>query len=126
MAVDIGVFLTTWAPRLNLLLVAYVVYLFISLFRRKSDEHIYTTPWKLLFVAVSVYIVEQSLTVLRMLEIVSYPHLLVNGAFEIVIITLFIYTLLLHRYFTKRRGGATLLLKKLVLAGGRSGFVEVI
>ena len=97
MAVDIGVFLTTWAPRLNLLLVAYVVYLFISLFRRKSDEHIYTTPWKLLFVAVSVYIVEQSLTVLRMLEIVSYPHLLVNGAFEIVIITLFIYTLLLQR-----------------------------
>ncbi len=97
MAVDIGVFLTTWAPRLNLLLVAYVVYLFIQLFIRKSDEHIYTTPWKLLFVAVSIYIVEQTLTVFRMLGFVSYPHLLVNGMFEIAIITTFIYTLLLQR-----------------------------
>lgn len=97
MAVDIGVFLTTWTPRLNLLLVAYVVYLFIQLFIRKSDEHIYTTPWKLLFVAVSIYIIEQGLTVLRMLGFVSYPHLLVNGIFEIGIITTFIYTLLLQR-----------------------------
>jgi len=97
MAVDIGVFLTTWAPRLNLLLVVYVVYLFIALFRRKSDEHIYTTPWKLLFIAVSIYIVEQGLTVIRMLDLVSYPHLLVNGIFEIAIITTFIYTLLLQR-----------------------------
>ncbi len=97
MAVDIGVFLTTWAPRLNLLLVVYVVYLFVKLVTRKSDEHIYIMPWKLLFIAISIYIVEQSLTVLRMLDIVSYPHLLINGIFEIGIITTFIYALLLQR-----------------------------
>lgn len=97
MAVDIGEFLTTWAPRLNLLLVLVVVFLFVRLFSRKSDEHIYTTPWKLLFIGVVIFIIEEGLTVVRSLGFISYPHLLVNGIFEIGIITTFMYMLLLQR-----------------------------
>ena len=97
MAVDLGQFLTQWAPKFNLLLVLVVVILFIRFFTRKSDEHIYTTPWKLLFVGVLIFIVEEGLTVLHPGDFGQYPHLLINGIFEIGIITTFTYMLLLQR-----------------------------
>ena len=109
MAVDIGIFLSAWAPILNLLLVVIVVTLFIRLFMRKADEHVYTTPWKLLFVGILIFIVEEGMTVLstpvlkdgvmvgRSIGSWTYSHLLINGFFEIGIITTFIYMLLLQR-----------------------------
>jgi hypothetical protein len=98
MAIDINDFLTTWIPILNLLLVIFaVIPLFVKLFTRKADEHIYTTPWKLLCLAVGLFVTITVLTKLRGFGIVSYNHFIVNGAMEIGIITVFIYMLLLQK-----------------------------
>jgi len=98
MPVDIGEILTFWAPILNLVLVFFVVLpLFIKLFTRKADEHIYTTPWKLLSVALTLFIIEEILTKLRRFGVVEYNHFIINGFFEVGIITIFIYMLLLQK-----------------------------
>jgi hypothetical protein len=85
------------APLYNLGLVVIAIFLFVKLFTIPiRDRRVYLMPWKLLFFAVIVFIIEEGLTVLRMAEIVNIPvH--INGFFEFVIICIFIYTLLLQR-----------------------------
>jgi hypothetical protein len=85
-------------PYVNLLLVIVVIALFIRMFVREAHAHVYLIPWKLLFAGVIIFVVEQVLTVLRQAGVINIPgHGIVNGLFEIVIITLFIYMLLLQR-----------------------------
>ena len=89
------------APLYNLGLVLIVVFLFIKLFNTPiRDRRVHLMPWKLLFFAVIVFIIEEALTVLRQMEIINIPvH--INGLFEFVIICVFIYTLLIQKEHVK-------------------------
>jgi hypothetical protein len=99
---SLGASLAQAAPVYNLGLVIIVVYLFLKLFTVPvRDKRVYLMPWKLLFFAVLVFIVEELLTVLRQAEIINIPvH--INGFFELIIICTFIYTLLLQKEHMKK------------------------
>lgn len=100
---SLGTSLGAVAPLYNLLFVVVAVFLFIKLFNTKVRDHrVYLAPWKLIFVALCIFIVEEVLTVLRSLDLISIPvH--INGFFEIAIVSLFIYALLLQKRFVKTR-----------------------
>lgn len=87
------------APYYNLVFVVVVIILFIYLLRIKNKK-IYTKPWILLFIAIGVFIVEEVMTVLRSAGLISFPAF-VFGIFEIIIISLFIYMLLVQEQFIK-------------------------
>jgi len=91
------------APLYNLGLVIVVIVLFLKLFTTPvRDKRVYLMPWKLLFFAVLVFIVEELLTVLRASGVINIPvH--INGFFELIIICMFIYTLLLQKEHLKVR-----------------------
>lgn len=89
------------APLYNLAFVAIAIILFISLFTMRIKERkVYMLPWKIIFFALCVYIVEEVLTVLRYQEIINIPKH-INGFFELMIIISFIYALLLQREHLK-------------------------
>ncbi len=100
----IGMSLAEIAPLYNLGFVLIAIFMFIKLFSTPvKDRRVYLMPWKLLFFALLVFIIEEVLTVLRQMEIVNIPRH-INGFFELIIICTFIYTLLLqkeHMKFTK-------------------------
>ena len=89
------------APLYNLGLVLIAVWLFLKLFTTPvRDRRVYLMPWKLLFFAVLVFIIEELLTVLRAMGVINIPvH--INGFFELIIICTFIYTLLLQKEHVK-------------------------
>ena len=89
------------APYYNLVLVVIVVILFIKLFSLKN-KNAYLKPWKLLFLAIIVYIIEESVTVLENLDIVRVSKLLFP-LFEMVIIVSFIYMLLLQKEYINKQ-----------------------
>ena len=85
------------APLYNLGLVVIVIILFIKLFNTPiRDRRVYLMPWKLIFGAFCVYVLEAILTVLRGQSILNIP-IHINGFFEVLIIVLFIYALLLQK-----------------------------
>jgi len=88
------------APYYNLVLVVIVVALFIAFFRKPSKKF-YIMPWKLLFTAISVYIIEAVLTVLNDLGMITINKL-VAPILEMFMISLFIYMLLLQRDYLKK------------------------
>ena len=91
------------APLYNLGFVVIVLWLFTLLVSVKvRDKRVYMTPWKLLFFAVIVFVIEEILTVLRMQGVVNIPKH-INGFFELIIICTFIYALLLQKERLKRR-----------------------
>jgi len=83
------------APFYNLALVIIAVFLFIKLFRTRG-ELTYITPWVLLFIAVIVFVIQEVITVMRSIGLISFP-VQINGFFELVIISLFIYALLAQK-----------------------------
>lgn len=89
------------APYYNLVLAVIAVCLFIKLLTtRKRIKQVYLLPWKLIFFALAVYILEEAITVLRAVGLLDIPvH--INGFFELVIISIFIYVLLLQKEFIK-------------------------
>ena len=89
------------APLYNLGLVVILVILFLKLFTTPvRDRRVYLLPWKLLFFALLVFVVEEVLTVMRGAGIINIP-IHINGFFELIIICMFIYTLLLQREHMK-------------------------
>lgn len=89
--------LTVAAPYYNLSLVIIVLFLFGKLFSTKIiNKKVYLAPWHYIFVAVLIFIVEEVLTVLRQARVIDIPFY-INGFFELAIISLFIYTLLLQK-----------------------------
>ena len=89
--------LGTAAPYYNLLLALVALWLFIRLFRTNvRNKQVFIRPWKLLFVGALIFIVEEVLTVLRVNGIMRIP-IHINGFFELVIVILFLYALLLQR-----------------------------
>ena len=95
--------LASTAPLYNLGFVLIAIVLFVRLFRTPiRDKRVYLLPWKLLFVAVLIFVTEEVLTVLRGMQLINIPvH--INGFFEVIIITIFIYAMLLQRESMKRR-----------------------
>ena len=88
------------APFYNLFLVIIVILLFVRLFHL-NPKKVYLKPWKLVFIALLVYVVEQVTAVLEMANIVDVSALLFP-LMEMVIITIFIYLLLLQREFVAK------------------------
>jgi len=88
------------APYYNLALVIVVILLFLKLFSIKT-KRIYILPWKILFFALLIYVFEEIVTVLAMSNIiVVFP--LMFPVLEMVIITSFIYMLLLQKEYVKK------------------------
>ena len=82
----------------NLAMVVIVIILFITLFRIKTKQFIF--PWKLIFAAVCIYVIEEVLTVLEGLKVLTVP-VIIPPILEMAIILLFIYALLSQREFLK-------------------------
>ena len=94
---SLGLSLAQAAPFYNLGLVIIVLILFIKLFTTPiRDKRVYLTPWKILFFAVAIFVLEEVLTILRATELVNIP-IHINGFFELIIICTFIYMLLLQK-----------------------------
>ncbi len=88
------------APFYNLAFVVIVVLMFIKLLRTQN-KRVYTEPWKWLFYAILIFIVEEILTVLDasgyMINNLVFPVL------ETLIISCFIYMLLLQREYVNSK-----------------------
>ncbi|MAF35097.1 hypothetical protein CMO91_04600 [Candidatus Woesearchaeota archaeon] len=83
-------------PIYNLILVVVVIALFVKLLRAEAYQHVYTKPWKLIFVGVIIFVVESVITVLRNLSATGVGRH-INGFFELAIVILFIHALLLQK-----------------------------
>ena len=91
------------APFYNLGFVAILIFLYIKLFQTHAmrKSRVYLAPWVLLFAALCVFILEEVFTILRAVGVLNIPtH--INGYFELVIIALFIYAVLLQKQFIKK------------------------
>jgi len=88
------------APYYNLVLALVVVILFIKLFSYDSSRFAYLKPWKILFAGFIIFIVETIMTILRGLGYISF-HPAIFGLFEMTIITLFIYMILLQKQYVQ-------------------------
>jgi len=100
MASEFEIALGLVAPFYNLIFAAIAFILFIKLLRRPNNI-VYLKPWKVVFLAFCIYLVEEIFTVLRNLGIVNFPTI-INGIFEMVIISLFIYMLFLQKEYLKK------------------------
>ena len=91
------------APYYNIVLAVIALYLFLKLFQTKTakTKKVFILPWKLILIALIIYMIEETITILRAVGMISIPvH--INGFFELIIISLFIYTLLLQKQFTQK------------------------
>lgn len=101
---ELGVAFGMTAPYYNIAMTAIVVWLFIKLFKAEPQAKVFLFPWKLLFFALIIFIVEELITILRTTGIIDIPvH--INAFFELVIIATFIYALLLQKEYVKKRFG---------------------
>ena len=89
------------APYYNLVLVAFVIGLFLFLFKN-APKKLNIKPWKLLCIAVMIFVLEEILTVFNDADIISV-HRLVAPLLEMVIIGLFTYMLLLQKEIVNRK-----------------------
>ncbi|MFH2027723.1 MAG: hypothetical protein ABIJ08_01160 [Nanoarchaeota archaeon] len=97
---DLGSCLGLVAPYYNLVLVLILLPLFVGLLNKKNKE-IDLKPWVLLFAAIIIYIIEEILTVMNGIGFISSPRIL-TSMFEMAMISLFIYMLLLQKEIIKR------------------------
>ena len=88
------------APLYNLALAIIVLMMFIKLFRYEERKFAYLKPWKILFAGFILFIVETVMTILRGQGVISF-HPAVFPLFEMIVITLFIYMLLLQKQYVK-------------------------
>ncbi len=92
--------LTVAVPLYNMALVLIVIALFLKLFKEAKPKT-FIKPWKVMFAAVLVFIVEELLTILRDARIIVISaH--INGFFELVIVSMIIYMLLLQKEYAKK------------------------
>ena len=88
------------APYYNLALAIICLFLFIKLFSYGGYKFAYVKPWKILFFGFVLFIIETVMTILRGLGMIKF-HPAVFPVFEMVIVTSFIYMLLLQKQFAK-------------------------
>ena len=94
--------LASVAPYYNLALAAITLFFFIKMFATPlRNKKVYLLPWVLVFVSFLIYLFEEIFTVLRMVGIIDIPvH--INGFFELILISTFIYALLLQKEYIKK------------------------
>ena len=98
---EFGLAVAMVAPYYNLALVIIVLYLFIQLFRTAQENpDVYISPWVYLFLAVCTFVIEEVVTVLRALGVIDVGRQ-INGFFELVIIILFLYGILLQTRYVQ-------------------------
>jgi hypothetical protein len=97
-----GLELAAVAPYYNLALAAITLFFFIKLFITPlKNKKVYLLPWTLVFASFMIYLFEELFTVLRTTGVIDIPaH--INGFFELIIISMFIYALLLQREYIKK------------------------
>ena len=94
----------------NLVLVVVIMILF-SRFLKKPSKAIYKKPWQVLFFALWIYIIEEGFNIFNKLSVYSL-HPVVYPIFEMIIITSFIYMLLLQKEYLKQKGSTKKTAKK--------------
>jgi len=87
------------APLYNLALIIIAVILFLVMFSY-GQRFAYIKPWKILFVGIIILIAETLMTILRSLGLIKF-HPAIFPFFELIIITAFIYMLLLQKQYVK-------------------------
>lgn len=97
---DLGTAVGMVAPYYNLALALIAFVLFLKLFKFEDKKFAYIKPWKLLFTGFMLFIIEEVMTVLRALGQISFDPA-IFPLFEMVIVTLFIYILLLQKQYVK-------------------------
>ena len=99
---EFGIALAMVAPYYNLALVLVVLALFVKLFRTAQENpDVFIAPWVYLFLALLTFVVAEVVTVLRVVGILPPEVRNLNGFFELVIIVLFVYALLLQRQYAQ-------------------------
>ncbi|MEK6887036.1 MAG: hypothetical protein AABW88_04335 [Nanoarchaeota archaeon] len=88
------------APFYNLAFAIICVILFIKLFSYSKAKFAYIKPWKILFFGFILFIVETIMTILRGLGMLKF-HPAIFPVFEMLILTSFIYMLLLQKQFAQ-------------------------
>ncbi len=88
------------APFYNLALVVVAVWLFIVLFRTPSATS-FMKPWYLLFACICLFILEETITILRAAGILTFIPQHTNAFFEFGIIAIFIYIVLIQKEYVK-------------------------
>ena len=88
------------APLYNLALAVIALIMFFRLFRYEERKFAYLKPWKILLIGFILFIVETVMTILRGQGVISF-HPAIFPLFEMVVITLFIYMLLLQKQYVK-------------------------
>lgn len=89
------------APYYNLALTAIAFYFFMKFFKTKPKTKVFFLPWIYILLAMIIYILEEVTTIMRVNGLINIPvH--INGFFELAIIILFIYTLLLQKQYMKK------------------------
>lgn len=92
--------LTIAGPYYNLAFAIIVLFLFGKLFTGYTGKKAFLRPWYFLFAAVIIFILEEVITVLRASQVLDIT-IYINGFFELAIISLFIYTLMILREHVK-------------------------
>ena len=94
--------LATVAPYYNLVLVLVVLGLYVKLFRTAQENpDVFIAPWVYVFLALIAFVIEEIVTVLRVMQILPPEVRNLNGFFELGIIIFFVYALLLQRQYAK-------------------------
>ena len=95
------------APYYNLLFVVIVVYLYVQLFKTyKPGGKVFLQPWFYLFAGLALFVMETVITILRSANLILITKH-INGYFELAIVILFIYAVLLQKDYIKRTYKAT-------------------
>jgi hypothetical protein len=106
MATDLYNAFAMVAPFYNLGLVVISLFLFWVLFRTsKERKGVFIKPWAIILIAVGFFILESALTILRNNEVITFIPKHFNGFFELAIISLFIYMLLIQKDYIKKHYG---------------------
>lgn len=97
---NLGIAAGIVAPYYNLIFAVIAFILFLHLFSYESKKFAYIKPWKILFIGFILFIIETAMTILRGQGIIKFNPAIFPG-FEMVIITMFIYMLLLQKQYIK-------------------------
>ena len=89
------------APYYNLLFVVIAIYLFVQLFKTyKPGGKVFLTPWAYICAGMAIFVLEEVITILRSVNLVQITKH-INGFFELAIVILFIYAVLLQKDYVK-------------------------
>ncbi len=89
------------APLYNIAFVIIILFLFARLFSQQSKKR-YLKPWRILYFAIILFIIEQSLVILSQQNIMQSPAILFP-LIEFIIITSFIYMVLDQKLYLRKK-----------------------